>query len=269
MISIILPTTNGNRLKYCLESIRKSSYQDFEVIANNVSGNPELTEIIKEFGFKEIAKKTGILESRYLCVIGAKGGKVLLLSDTRTISGSLLRQLADLNNDIIIIGEKEIGKSLLTKLQDSESSYIKNIDVKSLDPLTNRFILPRAYSTPLLKTAMERIKSNLPPNIFRDLAALDQEIIYLEAFSISRDIGIIRDANIFHYGDENLFALWRKYYKYGKHTRAVWATKYAPLSNLGGRLLVKSEHGSSIRNIPILTLKGIPCLVGYLSSLKS
>jgi len=65
MISIEMPVTHGKYLRQVLESIRKQSYLDYEVIIVN-SGREELSDVIKEFGFKVMNQKARLFYARYL-----------------------------------------------------------------------------------------------------------------------------------------------------------------------------------------------------------
>lgn len=56
MISIEIPVLHGKYLRNVFESIRSQSFQDYEVITVN-SGSPLISDLIKEYGFKEIKGK--------------------------------------------------------------------------------------------------------------------------------------------------------------------------------------------------------------------
>ena len=263
-ISVCLSAIHGTYLEKSLESIFNNKFQDFEVIVNDSSKNFILSDIIKKYDAKIIKKETKTLESRYLTIKESKGKNILLLDETRIINSSLLEKLNNLSNDLIVIGEMDMGRGLLIKLSNLDKKALPE-NPNKLSPYINKTIIPRYYNSKVIKEAIEKIKNNLPPEIFKNAVALDLELIYLESYNISKDIGIIKTPEIFHYGDETFKDVFNKYYKYGYSQKMFKNTCYSEFSNLSGRNRASSTLKDRILSIPIQIIRGIPFLLGYIS----
>jgi len=81
VFSIQIPALNGRYLRSVLESIRSQTLQDYEVVVVN-SGGEQISDLVKEFGFKEVRKYVKLLEARYLANGESKGDYALLLDET-------------------------------------------------------------------------------------------------------------------------------------------------------------------------------------------
>ena len=59
----------------------------------------------------------------------------------------------------------------------------RQIDINynsKIDPNNNMFLLPRIYRTCILKEALNNIKNNLSIELFKNIKAMDLELIYYE-----------------------------------------------------------------------------------------
>jgi len=149
VISIEIPITHGKYLRQVLESIRQQTYQDYEVIVVN-SGRKELSDMVKQFGFKLVEKKTKLLHARYLAHKESKGDYALILDETRMLERDTLKTLSSLDYDMVIIGEKEVGDSLWVKLAQLDKENV--LYCNPIDPL-NGIALPRYFKSEILSRA--------------------------------------------------------------------------------------------------------------------
>jgi hypothetical protein len=83
VFSIQIPAMHGKYLQEVLESIRSQSLQEYEVVVVN-SGGDEISDLIREFGFREIRRRAGLLEARYL----ANSESVIPLSASSAFNAS-------------------------------------------------------------------------------------------------------------------------------------------------------------------------------------
>lgn len=266
-ISICIPAINGNHIRECLDSIFTNRFHDFEVIVNDASSNFFISDFISDYDITIIKKNTGSFESRYLTVLAAKGRKILLFDETRVMSATLLEKLNDMQNAMVVVGERDIGKGFLT--------FISNIDKKSLldqgqllNPLINKSIIPRFYDRVVISEALSKISRNLSDELLRQVVGLDLELIYLESYNITHNIGLIPTSEILHYGDESFLAVFRKYYRYGFTQKMLRGTYYSEFANLSGRNRSTSSFENRLLSLPLQIIRGVPFVLGYISADK-
>ncbi|WP_287689614.1 glycosyltransferase family 2 protein [Metallosphaera javensis (ex Sakai et al. 2022)] len=225
MISIEIPVLHGKYLRDVFESIRSQSFQDYEVIIVN-SGPPLISDLIKEYGFKEVeGKNSKLLHARYQAHLESHGDFSLILDETRYLEKNALLKLSSLKSDMTIIHETEVaegGKSIWVKGAQLDKDNI--IYCNSVESIKG-FALPRYFNSKILSKSFTSLLNNLGEK-FYDVVFPDHELIYYEASKISSDVNIVKDPLIYHYGDSSLFEILRKYYRYGKTINVLRGTKY-------------------------------------------
>jgi len=260
VISIEIPVTHGKYLRQVLESIRQQTYQDYEVIVVN-SGREELSDLVKEFGFKVIERKAKLLHARYIAHMESKGEYALLLDETRMLEKDALKTLSSLDYDMVVIGEKEVGDSFWVRLAQLDKENI--LYCNPIDPLKG-IALPRYFKSEVLSKAFSSAKEKLGEK-FYEVVFWDHAIIFYEASKISSKIHVINEPLISHFGDPSLSDIVRKYYRYGKTAKAL---KNTPYSDFLAKKRVKRRicKGSFWERISLYLLylaRGIPYLLGY------
>ncbi|MFP3257057.1 MAG: glycosyltransferase [Candidatus Nanopusillus acidilobi] len=262
MISIVIPVTHGKYLNEVFNSINKNSYQDFEVIVVNSSEKPEISKIINSFNFLEIKvpSDTKALKARYIGHLNAKGDYELLLDETRVIADSLLKKLNDLDYDMVIIGEKEIIQSYWTYLADLD----KNLNEGIGDPLENGYVLPRYFKKDVIDKAFEKIKQKLPMNIFEKASYAEHHIIFYESYQISKSIFYLKDKLIYHYGDNSILEIIKKYHKYGLSSRTLYGTSYEFTVKYSSHKRRHLDFYNKIKLSPLYLIRGISYFIGSL-----
>ena len=173
MFSIQIPALHGRYLRNVLESIRSQTLQDYEVVVVN-SGGGQISDLVKEFGFKEVRKYVKLLEARYLANEESKGDYALLLDETRPLRRDALEVLSRDLHDMIIIGERELGDSVwvrATQLDKENIMYCNSPDaIKGI-------ALPRVFKRELLTRALGTLRVNLG-EAFSQVIFRDHELIY-------------------------------------------------------------------------------------------
>ena len=260
MISIEIPAIHGKYLRQVLESIRNQSYQDYEVIVVN-SGSEEISDIVKEFGFKVINQRAKSLHARYLAHKESKGDYALILDETRMLERDTLKLLSSLDYDMVIIGEKEIGDSLWIKLANLDKENVTYCN--PVDPLEG-ISLPRYFKSEVLSEAFSSALKNLD-NKFYEVVYRDLEIIFYEANKVSKNIHVVNDQLISHFGDVSLSDIIRKYYRYGKTSRVLRNTPYSVFltKKRVRRRICKGGFWERKLLYLLYLARGVPYFLGY------
>ncbi|BDC17393.1 glycosyltransferase family 2 protein [Acidianus sp. HS-5] len=259
MISIEIPVLHGKYLNQLFESIRNQTFQDYEVVIVNSSSNENVSDLIQQYGFKEIKEKVKLLKARYLAHYYSKSDYTLLLDETRTLRKDALALLSSLNHDMVIIGEEEIGDSFWVRLANLDKENIMECNTAEA---IKGFALPRFFRREILDKAFEKLRENLKEK-FGEIIFPDHELIYYEASRVSSDVFSLKDKLIMHYGDARLSEIARKYYRYGMSVRVLKGTPYSNLTRISRKKRNICKGNKLLLYLLYLT-RGIPFLLGYL-----
>ncbi|MCL4480226.1 MAG: hypothetical protein M1113_01920, partial [Candidatus Thermoplasmatota archaeon] len=221
-ISIEIVSNFDPRIINLLESIRKQTFQEYEIIVG--TNSEELIDLVKNFDTKIAYKENaGVLYRRMIAHKLSRSRKSLLLEATRYLTSDSLFKLSSISHDLVIIEEKDIGDNFIAKVQNIErSANVHKISTFSPDSL---IVEPRMFSKYVLDVAFREIEA-IPLPILTNMQYGDLDIIYYEAFKISQDIYATNTPLIYHYTDENIFGFIKKYYNYGKSNRYIKMTQY-------------------------------------------
>lgn len=258
-ISVEIPITWGTYLSEVLERLRRQTYQDFEIVAAISSQATELKDILCEYGVKFNYSGENILEKRYSAHSLSRSNYSLFLDETRLPSPKLLEYLSESQTDMTIIKEVNIGKSVWIKLANLDTEV--SIKCNEFDPISG-FILPRYFKGKLLDMAFEVVRKRLSSDSFKKILMEDHQIISYEAFQISKSISITDETLLFHYGDESLHSILKKYHKYGKGHRFLKNTNYDFLLSTRKRIR-KNCLGNEIQLSIFYLARALPFLIGY------
>jgi len=264
-VSICIPIVYGNHIRESLQSIFSSHYQDYEVIVNDSTDLFFASDTLSEYDVRIIKKKTMSFESRYLTIRESKGNKILLFDETRVMSANLLGILNSMKNEMVVIGEREIGKGLITFLSNLDKLNMSD-NPKALNPSKNKSIIPRFYSREVILEAMNEISKHITDEIIRNIVGLDLELIYFESYKISQSIGVIPTPEILHYGDSDFNDVFRKYFRYGRSQKILRNSYYKDFAGLSGRNRANASPKDWAMSLPVQIMRGIPFLFGYLSA---
>ena len=260
-LSIAVSATSSNDLEKCLRSVSRQGVSNIDVIVNNATDSPVISQIVMKYKYREIKLKTNILLSRYITVKETTGDYVLIMDDTRRLADGFINALSDHNIEpVTAIAEYQEGVGPYANLLRSVSGM--DIDSRKLNPERIRYILPRLYRRDVVMNALSRIRSKLPADLFASLEALDLELIYYEAFAITRKTGFITEPHIIHKEVSYLKDI-KKMFKYGKSTRLLRKTTYKDMGNLGGRFRFANTLGNQIDGFILMLIRGLPFFLGY------
>lgn len=138
-VSIIIPVYNSEKnLKYCLESILKQTYQDFEILLINDGSTDNSQEVIdrykKNFSNKiraYIQKNSGVAKTRNRGIELSKGEYLFFIDNDDRIDTDYVKTFVDAieesNYDIIIGGYRRVdedGKILFSR-EPINSPWVK------------------------------------------------------------------------------------------------------------------------------------------------
>ncbi|ACP37757.1 glycosyl transferase family 2 [Sulfolobus islandicus M.14.25] len=262
MFSIQIPALHGKYLKEFFESIRGQTFQDYEVVVVN-SGGDRISDLVKEYGFKEVRRGVRLLEARYLANKESKGDYTLLLDETRPLRKDALELLSKKLHDMVIIGEKELGDSVWIKAAQLDK---ENIMYCNTPEAIKGFALPRLFKRDLLNSVFDRLRKGLGEK-FSQVIFPDHELIYYEASRLSSDVFVIKEELIYHYGDASLRDIMRKYYRYGKSLKVLKNTPYSFMTSVSRkkrRICVGGLKGRLIL-YSLYLVRGVPFLIGKFS----
>lgn len=182
------------------------------------------------------------------------------MDDTRFFSENFFLNLNPNPFDIGVINEREAVKNMYDKMINRQIDINYN---SKIDPNSNMFLLPRMYRTCILKEALNNIKNNLSSELFKNIKAMDLELIYYESYKISNNIEILNDNYIIH-TTQDLIREIKKYYKYGKNTKVLKNTVYSNLGKPNSRIRKPRSIIDFLVILCIYTIRGVPFLLGYL-----
>ena len=262
LFSIQIPALHGKYLRDVLESIRVQTFQDYQVVVVN-SGGDEVSDLIREYGFKEVREDVKLLEARYLANVKSEGDYALLLDETRPLRRDALELLSKDPHDMVIVGEREIGKSLWVRAAQLDKDNIMSCNTPEA---IKGFALPRLFRRELLTRAFYNLRNNLGQT-FKEVVFPDHELIYYEASRLSADVFVLNTELIYHYGDVDLKEIVRKYNRYGKSLKVLKGTPYAFLTSLSRkkRNICKGGIHGRLLLYTLYLVRGIPFLIGKLT----
>ena len=230
-ISIEIPTNFDKRILDSLESIRSQSFQDYEVII--VTTDENVKELIEGFDVKLLlAPSSGTFLRRIIAHNAAKGDSALLIEASRMLEKNCLRTLSETNHDMLIIEERDIGTKLIAKIQNIEKNF-NSSEVQKFSP-DSLIAEPRFFNSVILDKVFQKTRL-IDKNLLSKIQFGDLDIIYYESYLISKDLHVIKNPLIYHYTDQNIFQLARKYYNYGKSNKVIKSTPY-------GKIFKSSNH---------------------------
>ena len=182
------------------------------------------------------------------------------MDDTRFFAEDFFLKLNLNKLDIGIINELEEENTLYDKLINRQIKINYN---SNINPKDNTFLLPRIYKTCILKRALNNLKNNLPDKLFKNLKAMDLELIYYESYKISNNITRLNENYIIH-ASQDIIKEIKKFYKYGKNTRLLKSTIYANLGKVNSRIRKPKKITDFYLILVVYVIRGIPFLLGYI-----
>jgi glycosyltransferase involved in cell wall biosynthesis len=225
-VSVIIPARNsGETLGKCLESIRRQTYNNIEIIVIDNFSSDNTAEIAARFGAnifllsgeRAIAKNLGISK--------ACGGFLLFIDSDMILQQSVVEECVrrcceDDRIGGIIIPERSIGSGFWIKVRDFERSLYVGSKIESA-----RFFITK-YVT--------------------QVGGFDEEIVFYEESTLHQkieNIGMMVDARIrpFILHDEEGFNLgkWLDKKRYYSRTTKLYSNKYKKYARIQTSILYR------------------------------
>jgi glycosyltransferase involved in cell wall biosynthesis len=264
-VSINIPTLNcAEGLERCLQSIRGSSFKDFEVLILDGGSSDRTREVALSSGAIVIDCGHGLLRARIAGIRASQGDYVLMLdSDQRLKPETLDRalEMAHRGFDMVILEEQpDRITGLVSKLWWKERSAL-SINARDHTGLAEGSLLPRFIRREPLLLATSRIPTSL-----YWVRHPDHQIIYAELLEVTDSLNFLDDA-IAYNERTDLIDILRTYFRHGRdaarlagegHYRSLIAGKNR--SRLRGILAFGPAAPASLL---LYVMRSIPFAVGY------
>jgi glycosyltransferase involved in cell wall biosynthesis len=261
LVSIIIPTYNSEKtLPLCLESIKRQTYRNIEVIVVDSYSKDRTIEIAKGYGAKTILTHGGLLWARYLGHLHARGEVELLLDSDQILEPTVIERGVEMirrGYDALILEETSYKpRTLVQWLFYLDRRHVHRI--RDMHPL-HGVLLARMYRYEILSKAFRSVRRKLPLETMFRLVSQDHALIYLEAWRYSKRVGIISNA-VYHIEPESLKQVIRKFYRYG--LTEINLTKYYPELSKKRTPRKLGLHPDSLASLLLWLLKAVPYAIG-------
>jgi glycosyltransferase involved in cell wall biosynthesis len=267
-ISIELISRGEPTLPKVVESINGQDFEDYEVICADSSGREDVSRYLSDKRCRVVRLPPGTraFVAREKAHENAKGELALLLDSTRVLAldrGGALQELWDgyHGHDMIIIREGTIGTSYWARQADTQRVMSeRQLGRTQSEPLG--FILPRCYRGELLTTAFKQIRQQW--GLALDSVSYgEHQLIFEGCWKSSKDIVATKRRLLFHYEDETLTKILRKYYWYGKSQVELVQLRGSAANNLYTHRRVNAGITYRLQTLPIVTARVTPFMLGY------
>ena len=266
LVSIVIPTYNSEKtLPLCLESVKRQTYRNIEVIIVDSYSRDKTIEIAKKYSVRIIQTHGGLLWARYLGHLYAKGEIELLLDSDQILSSTAIERGVRMilkGYDMLILEENSYRpQTLIQWLFYFDRKHVHSL--KDLHPI-HGVLLARMYSREVLDKAFSDIRHRLPLQIMYRLVSQDHAIIYYESWKYANKVDILKDA-IYHNEPVTLSHVIKKFYRYGKTEFAL--SRFYPELSRGKRVPRKiSMNPYSMVSLTLWLLKAVPYALGKLAT---
>ena len=269
--SIEIITMGEKSLQESLESIRKQSFNSFEIVCANSSSNPVTAKILDDYSVKHLeVGPVKHLRGRELSHSLSSGKASLIMDSTRLLKPNALDVLKIYieQYDIVAIKEGSIGSGFWV----NQAKVYKNISEKNTDSKLIRekipsYILPRLYKNDILTKTFISLRQKIPDKLFDSIGYGEHHIIFQEALSMTESLYYYKEKElIMHYEDPSLQSIYRKYKAYGMDQITLGALPHYNASHIfaHSRKLNKSQIVGNILCFPIISVRMFSFLIGML-----
>ena len=213
LVSIIIPTYNSAKtLPRCLESIKKQSYKNIEIIIVDNFSNDNTVEIAKRYDARVVQVKSERTKAKNIGLRLANGKYVLFIDADMELTPRVIEECVQVINTSskiagIIIPERSVGNNYWSKVRDYERSFYIGTPIES----------PRFF----LREIALKVGGYDEDLIFYEEATLPYKIEQLGYYTRAR----IKSYIIHHEEDFELAKWIRKKFYYGK-TLKNYCNKY-------------------------------------------
>ena len=211
LVSINIPTYNSEKtLIKCLNAVKSQTYKNMEVIVVDSYSKDKTLDIAKKYGCKVVMCEGGLLEARIAGAKKSKGKYILLLDSDQILHQTTIERSVKKmrDKDYLWFYERAYNrKKLLPSLYDADKLLVQK-------HLNEGVVLPRFFKRTLLLKAFKKI----PEEHIAVCGAQDHIVTTYEVRKLSDKEGMVTNA-VGHIEPDNLIALFKKQYRWGKTTK--------------------------------------------------
>jgi len=258
LVSIIIPTYNSEKtLGTCLESIRKQTYRNIEIIIIDRFSRDKTIEIAKKFGANIKLKDCERTEAKNIGVKEAQGKYVCFIDSDMELSKEVVEEcvhLMESNENIggVIIPEITSGDSFWARVRAYERKFYIGTDIESPRFFRKDLVLRvNGFDEDIVFFEEKTLEMKINKLGFQTRARINSRIIHNENnFSLKRWI-----RKKYQYG--------KTFFKYVKRYKNCAKTQVNPFSRLNIFLFNECFYENPIYAFSLLILK----LLEYISVL--
>jgi glycosyltransferase involved in cell wall biosynthesis len=262
LVSVVIPTYNEeNALPLALDALSRQNYQGTEIIVVDSNSTDDTAGIARDFGVKLLTYEGKLLGARYTGFCKSEGEYVLLLDADQILKEKTIGRALEMMQkyDMLVLEEDSYRPETRTQKVLSREREFLHAAKDALNPVTGS-LLPRFFRRDLLQRAFD----NIPETLFPIVLAQDHFIIYLEAYKITKNIGILVNA-VSHMEPKSLTELIAHNFRFGQSTRALAETGlYTELIKNKAFQLRNIADAVSNGTIGLAIMRSLAYQVGYL-----
>ena len=262
LVSVIIPTYNSEKtLPLCLESIKRQTYKNIEVIIVDNFSVDRTVYIAKSYGVKIIQERAERGKAKNIGLKLANGQFILFIDSDMELTSKVIEECVTLMKSKqkiggIIIPEKSVGSSYWVKVRDFERSFYAGTPIES----------PRFFRR----------------NIALEVGGFDEDVVFYEEATLpykmeERGYNVkarIKSCILHHEEDFSLMRWLVKKYYYGRTAwryilryRRSGTKQVSPLYRFGLFLKNKKFYSKPLLGLGVLVLKYleyVATIIGYL-----
>ena len=203
-ISIITRAYKTSELRNLINNLNSNNKIEREVIAVCNINDYDIKNV------KLIIENSKRFEARITGIKNAIYDKILLLDSDQIPEEGLLEELENKKDDMVIIPERSINNTYLSRCLDDWRYRNERRAKKNITPYIP--VIPRFYRRECLLNAVNKLSTGICKIIDHE-----DSILYYYAFQETKDINF-SEKHIFNY-DPKFFELMHKAYLYGKNRK--------------------------------------------------
>jgi hypothetical protein len=271
LVSLQVITRGERELKDLMQSIKKQTVQDFEVVAVIPESDTWSNSLLRDSEAKviQVPDQTRLLKARSIACYASTGLFSLAIDPKRLLKTNCLEELVRLgkNFDMVIVGEGSVGETYWAHLSELDrKSVTSEASIQRAIREQIGTAVPRFFKTSLQQQAYKNLHKKIPQELAEQITAGDDQLLFCECYRLSQSVGVTREILLEHQEDSSLKAIFKKYRWYGE-TRALLRglPDYPQVNNLSSRIRFGSgltvTEWISIQ--PLYLLRGLSFLIGY------
>jgi len=133
LVSVVIPTSNSEKtLEKCLESIKKQTYKNIEIIVVDKFSKDRTIEIAKKYKVKLIQGDFNKPQARNVGILNSKGKYIFLADSDFVFEPTLIKEAVKCFNenkcDAIFVPERYVGNNFLSRCRNLEKRIYEGIE---------------------------------------------------------------------------------------------------------------------------------------------